>query len=298
MKACRAASIVAFGALFAAAVLGACGGLAACGEGARPEVPPVTAARPTATDPPVSGPPADAPTATAASDARGSATAASDAGARPIAPPMEVAIVDLPTRLEAAPCTEAAIAVVRGKASALGETLQAGDAMLVREGQPFDVKGDGVVVTVRGAPREACAEAKLSPSHEIVRLAATPELAWAKGAMRARMQLGEAPRSTFYLGRLEGSAPVVEHDHEGTWEILAALDASGTFVLDGKESRLGPREVVFVPPGTKHAWRPDPGSNLRAVQIYSPRGPEQRFVALAAAAKDAGAPDASAPRPR
>lgn len=52
------------------------------------------------------------------------------------------------------------------------------------------------------------------------------------------------------------------------------------------------------PPDTKHEWRPDPGSTLRAVQIYTPRGPEQRFVALAAAETDAGAPAAAAPRKR
>jgi mannose-6-phosphate isomerase-like protein (cupin superfamily) len=105
--------------------------------------------------------------------------------------------------------------------------------------------------------------------------------------MHARLQ---AYGPSFYLGRLEGTAPVAEHVHKGTWEILAAIHASGTFVLDGKEARLGPRQVVVVPPDAKHAWRPDPGSNLVAVQLYWPPGPEQRFVALGAADTDAGAP--------
>ena len=85
--------------------------------------------------------------------------------------------------------------------------------------------------------------------------------------------------------------------HKGTWEILAAIDAAGTFVLDGRESRLAPRQVVVVPPDTKHEWRPDPGSKLVAVQMYSPPGPEQRFLALAAAEKDAGALEAGARDP-
>ena len=57
-----------------------------------------------------------------------------------------------------------------------------------------------------------------------------------------------------YLGHLEGTAPVAEHSH--------------------------------------HAWRPKAGSKLVAVQMYSPPGPEQRFVALAAADEDASARDA------
>ena len=59
-------------------------------------------------------------------------------------------------------------------------------------------------------------------------------------------------------------------------------------MLDGTEGKLGPKQVVTVPPGAKHAWKPDPGSRLVAVQLYSPPGPEQRFVGLAAADKDAG----------
>ena len=49
---------------------------------------------------------------------------------------------------------------------------------------------------------------------------------------------------------------------------------------------------VLIPAGAKHAWKPEPGSKLVAVQMYSPPGPEQRFVGLAAADKDAGARDA------
>ena len=71
-------------------------------------------------------------------------------------------------------------------------------------------------------------------------------------------------------------------------EAFERVDAAGTFVLDGKEVRMKPRTVALVPPDTQHEWRPDPGSSLRAVQIYFPPGPEQRFVGLAAAEKDAG----------
>ncbi|HVH43721.1 MAG TPA: cupin domain-containing protein [Labilithrix sp.] len=284
MKTCRTASLVASGAFFAL------GAASACRESARVDVPPVTVARPTASaDPVLSGPAGDASLATAP-------PAPIDAGAAPVPahpPPVEVAIADLPVKLPLTTCSDAAVAVVEGTATALGETLKAGDVLYVQEGDAVEVKGKGVVVTAfHRSAGETCSQKKLAQAKQVVRLSTTPELTWAKGTMHARLQLGEKQRSDYYLGRLEGQASVAEHVHKGTWEILAAVEASGTFLLDGRESRLGPRQVVFVPPDTKHEWRPDPGSKLVAIQIYSPRGPEQRFLALAAAEKDAGA-DAS-----
>jgi mannose-6-phosphate isomerase-like protein (cupin superfamily) len=107
--------------------------------------------------------------------------------------------------------------------------------------------------------------------------------------MAARLDVASKVSPELYLGRLEGTAPVSEHMHASSWEILAAVEANGVFSLEGTEGRLAARQVVVVPPGAKHAWKPEPGSKLVAVQMYSPPGPEQRFVALAAADKDAGA---------
>jgi len=209
---------------------------------------------------------------------------------------VQAAVVDLPAKVDVAGCAEAVVAVVSGTATAHGETLKAGDVLVARHADPFEVKGTGTVVTaVATDPSDACSKKKPPLATSVIRVATTPEISWAKGAMHARLQVGDKERSLFYLGRLEGTSPVADHLHEGTWEILAAIDASGTFVLDGKESRLAPRQVVIVPPDTKHEWRPDPGSKLVAVQMYSPPGPEQRFVALAAAEQDAGAAEAGGP---
>lgn len=290
MRACRTASIAAFGALFVG------GSIGACREAPRAEVPAVTTARPSPSDPVLSGPASDASLATAP-------PAPIEAGAAPIPaqePPVQAAVVDLPAKVDLADCAEAVVAVVSGTATAHGETLKAGDVLVARYADPFEVKGSGTVVTaVAKDPSEACSKKKPPLAKTVVRVASTPEITWAKGAMHARLQVGEKEKSLFYLGRLEGTSPVAEHVHKGTWEILAAIDAAGTFVLDGKESRLAPRQVVVVPPDTKHEWRPDPGSKLVAVQIYSPPGPEQRFVALAAAEKDAGAQErgTAAPTP-
>ncbi len=102
--------------------------------------------------------------------------------------------------------------------------------------------------------------------------------------MTARLDVSGGVASGLYLGRLAGSAPVKEHDHPNSWEILCAVEASGTFSLDGVQARLGKRQVVVIPPGKRHAWQPDEGTSLVGIQIYAPPGPEQRFKALAAEA--------------
>ena len=100
--------------------------------------------------------------------------------------------------------------------------------------------------------------------------------------MHAHLDVEGEAAQLAYLGRLDGSAPVAEHVHESSWEVLCAVDAAGTFTLAGREERLAPRQIVVVPPNTKHSWRPDAGSNLVALQMYAPPGPEQRFRKLAA----------------
>lgn len=186
-------------------------------------------------------------------------------------------------------CDVRAVFLVRGKATLGKEGLAVGD-LVVSEGKgTYDLDGDGdaVVATVRAT---ACDAAK--PFTERVVLGkSAPDLKWAKGAMRARLDVEGVPSA--YFGRLEGAAPVAEHTHEASWEVLCAIEAQGTFTLAGAPQRLGPKTCVSVPPKTLHAWSPDAGSKLVAVQIYSPAGPEQRFKGLAAQ-EDAGA---KAPKP-
>ncbi len=106
-----------------------------------------------------------------------------------------------------------------------------------------------------------------------------PELTWANGAMHAHLDGEKLPYA--YVGRLEGTAPVAEHVHESSWEVLCAIEASGTFTVAGVAKRLGARTCVSVPPATKHSWTPDPGTKLVGVQFYDPPGPQSRFKALA-----------------
>lgn len=274
----RAASALAL----ACVLVGACGGERASGP--RPSAEPAT--HPEAA-------PSPAP------DAAPALAASAPAPALPPAPVVDVLPVDGPglsSGVVTDPCDWVLVAVVEG--DAITATMRSGaarervilprDASAVFSWTPsLTLTGKGRVVVAR-VRREACSHDDLPAPHvEVVGPGAKPWLSWADGAMRARLDAERDVSPDAYFGRLEGMAHVAAHSHERSWEVLVALEGAGTFVLDGKEERLLAPRVVVVPPGSTHAWRPDRGVRLRAVQLYAPPGPEQRFRALAG---DAGAP--------
>lgn len=286
MKACRTASIV------AAVPFGILLGMGACRNERQPtEIPPLTTAKPQ------SGGRID-PNAVAI-PATGSHPAIAIAGeAAPVDPGAapKVAFVDAAFKLDDDFCAVVVVAVLKGKLTYANETVGEGDMLVVSAPKASEVKLTGLAVKATTS-RDCLAIQKPPTESKVVRGAAAQKLTFAGGKMNAWLDFDSnslPPRDRavqhFYFGRLEGTAPVAEHTHPTSWEVLAAVEAAGTFTLDGRASRLAPRQVVVVPPGTKHAWAPDPGSKLVAFQVYSPPGPEQRFIGLAAAEKDAGKP--------
>jgi mannose-6-phosphate isomerase-like protein (cupin superfamily) len=260
--------------------------IGACHSTPTPDaIPPVTSARANENVPISSDGPHAAAAATAVVDAAPASTpAALIDGADAWKP--AVTLRDAPWRLEEGACDRVLLAVAKGAFTIAGEGLASGDVLVLTKPAASEAKGAGLVVEARHTMRTCPA----APEKTVVRANAAQKLEWAAGKMNARLDVGPKVSPDLYLGRLEGTAPVAEHVHANSWEVLVAIEAAGTFTLDGKDQRLGPRQVVFVPPNTKHAWKPDPGSKLVAVQMYSPPGPEQRFVGLAAAEKDGGKP--------
>jgi len=207
----------------------------------------------------------------------------------PPSPPVEARFVDVspaaPQTIAGRTCDEVFVDVVRGAVKANDVDLAIGDVLVVRGGVSMVGDGTAVVAVAHVAP---CEPSQWHEGHVVVRAGAAADLSFLGGSMHAHLDLddrGTAP--TLYMGRLSGTAGVPEHDHAASWEVRA-VEASGTFTVAGQERRLAPRTCVSIPPATKHSWRPDPGANLVAVQMYSPAGPEQRFKKLAAddAARD------------
>ena len=69
---------------------------------------------------------------------------------------------------------------------------------------------------------------------------------------------------------------VPEHVHEQSAEVLFIESGDGTMILGEERFAIEPGKVIYVPPNTNHGY--EAGTQpLRAMQIYAPPGPEQRF---------------------
>jgi hypothetical protein len=120
-------------------------------------------------------------------------------------------------------------------------------------------------------------------------LSAATDLAWARGAMHARIGFEGGGRASFGILFASKDAAVAPHTHDASWEILAPLTADGTLK---RASSAGASEltevavtdgtVIAMPKATLHQWLPGGKKPLFAVQMYVPPGPEQRFKKLAA----------------
>lgn len=114
-----------------------------------------------------------------------------------------------------------------------------------------------------------------------------PDLAWAGGALHARIgwDADDKPAAVIDLLRFSASAGVAEHDHAREWEILAVLEGDGALVqrpaAGERRAEVKPGTIVSIPAGVRHAWQPSGKAPLFAIQVYAPPGPEQRFKKLA-----------------
>lgn len=217
--------------------------------------------------------------APAAASAQPPAAPPSNSGPPVSASFVEVSAAAGPSPVVVAPCSEAVLVPIRGMVNAADLHVGQGDIAAIRGQTTVSLEGNATVLVARA--RLASCDAP--PLRTVVKADAARDVPFMHGTMHARFDLDDRELApSFYFGRLSGTAAVAEHAHAGTWELLCAVEAAGTFTLAGAPSRLGGRTCVTVPPDTKHSWQPDTGSTLTALQMYWPPGPEQRFKKLAA----------------
>jgi len=100
-----------------------------------------------------------------------------------------------------------------------------------------------------------------------------------KGRVIIGFEAANAGDGAAYAGILELDAgvQVPEHAHPDATELLYLFEGSGTLTVAGKPYPVAAGSAVQVPPGVKHAFTAT--SAVRALQAYTPSGPEQRFKA-------------------
>jgi quercetin dioxygenase-like cupin family protein len=170
-----------------------------------------------------------------------------------------------------------------------GQHMVAGDMMFVAPGQVREVEArdadaHAVIVFLPGG-REGTARAGALPTREytITRKGApAPKLLLARDAktygpatIYAELAITkDAPFSASILN-LAANAVVPEHVHANETELLYLLDGRGTMTIAGQPIEITPTSVIQIPPNTKHGFTA--ATPVRALQVYTPAGPEQRF---------------------
>jgi quercetin dioxygenase-like cupin family protein len=178
-----------------------------------------------------------------------------------------------------------------GPATVGGKPVAAGDMMYVRKGGAREVtapKGDvhAVLVVVPGG-REGTARAGALPTPPVTQVRSAlvgPQLLPASAAKTYGPATIFAETATIHdptlaasILTLSANTSVPEHVHANETELLYVLAGSGTMTVNGVALAVSPTSVVQIPKATKHAFTAS--ADLRAVQIYTPAGPEQRFKA-------------------
>nr|AIA11112.1 Cupin domain protein [uncultured bacterium] len=182
-------------------------------------------------------------------------------------------------------------ATIQGVGGLKRAAVAAGDMMYARAGVAREVIATtgpvhAMVAVVPGG-REGSARAGALPTREAnsARSAPPPPLVLPAAAAKtySRVTIFAEPAtikdklvaaSLIEMGR---GVTIPEHVHAGETEALYVLSGAGTMTINGVAMAVTPTSVVQIPPNTKHSFTA--ASDLRAVQIYTPAGPEQRFKA-------------------
>jgi len=160
-----------------------------------------------------------------------------------------------------------------------GRAVAAGDMLFVPAGSTREVKQTRAVVLAVPGGREGSARAGALPTASVQTPAGKTTALTGKQYGPATIFLDASivkgtPVAASIL-ELSAGATVAEHVHAKETELLYILEGSGTMTIAGQDIAITPTSVVQVPPNTKHAFAAT--ERVRAVQFYTPPGPEQRF---------------------
>ena len=172
------------------------------------------------------------------------------------------------------------------------KAVAAGDMMFVARHSVRKLTAPGaavhaVLVAVPGG-REGSARAGALPTREVtgwkeppagpIHLPAAAAKSYPRGggtaAIFAEPATIKAKSLSASILELPAGGAIPEHVH-GQTEMLYLLSGTGSMTVNGVQLAITQTSVIQIPPNTKHAFTAT--TAVRALQIYTPAGPEQRF---------------------
>jgi quercetin dioxygenase-like cupin family protein len=102
-------------------------------------------------------------------------------------------------------------------------------------------------------------------------------IAGGKGKVWILLEKESTGEDAAYLGVLEADAgaKVPEHKHDGSDEMLFIVKGDCKTIIGGADTPAEDETAIQIPANTLHSATF--GAPTRAVQLYTPAGPEQRF---------------------
>ncbi|MEO8844110.1 MAG: cupin domain-containing protein [Kofleriaceae bacterium] len=142
-----------------------------------------------------------------------------------------------------------------------------------------------VVVVTPGGP-EGAARAGALPTPELTAIRSAPAKprildtpihpkGHAEGHAEGHEIYLETGPMSVSLATIPKGTIIPVHVHANETELLVFLAGSGMLLVNGVTLPITETSVVQIPPNTKHAFTAS--SDVRALQIYTPPGPEQRW---------------------
>lgn len=82
-----------------------------------------------------------------------------------------------------------------------------------------------------------------------------------------------------YLGRLrfEPGAKVPPHRHPTSDEMITIVSGEGLMTVGGRKTAVKAGDAIYIPMNVEHDFETAGTSAVEAIQVYSPKGPEERF---------------------
>lgn len=187
----------------------------------------------------------------------------------------------------------------RKRQAALEDRLQVHDALYARppSRQGWELVGAAEVsrlvvlrVPYAGTPRRG---KTFDPLVRSGAAAQEYDVGAGKGAVKILFDPAISKDRSAYVGRLRADhgMSIPEHVHAREAELLFIYSGFGEMGLGGKLQPVSAGDAVYIPPGVPHSFRVTSSEAVKAVQFYTPAGPEQRFKrAPLSRAADARAP--------
>ena len=174
----------------------------------------------------------------------------------------------------------------------LGSKVAAGSVVYLKKGAAFGIVPDeaGIEYLSINVPGRfdgralSAAEAKKKPRRApepivtTIAGAQSYDIAGGTASVAIVFDATSAGDRAVYMGALTGSASLVvpAHTHADETEVLYILEGGGTMVIAGAQYVVRPGHAIQIPAGVEHSFSAG-ADGVKAIQFYSPSGPEQRF---------------------